>query len=582
MNQKSETKSCQNCKNDFTIEPEDFVFYDKMAVPAPTFCPQCRFQRRLAHRNDRSLYRRECGLCNKKILSIYHKDSVIKNVFCPECWWGDGWDPFNYGVDYDFSKDFFTQYFEFKKNSPHQSVYHVNFVNSEYCNFGHSYKNCYLVFGGYNNENVSYGNLIGDIMDSSDVSLSTNLEMCYEVNNCFHSSKLRFCNSCEDSSDLTFCTDCRGCVSCFGCAGLRNKQYNIFNQQYSKAEYEEKLKDLNISSFKNKIEIENYFKNFALQYPYRYTRTRNVVDCTGDDITNSKNCKDGVWGHGMEDSRYVFFTVNAKECYDITAVGTLTGGTELLYEVSSSFGGHRQMVGIRTVGDRNSFYSEDCHNCNDIFGCIGLKKKSYCIFNKQYSKEEYEELLPKIIEQMKAMTYTDKMGRVYGFGEFWPIELSPFGYNETKAMEYFILNKNGVLDKRFNWYEKEVNTYEVTMQNINIPDDSSNVDESILNEIIECAHSECNHGCTKAFKINPNEFQVIKQLGAPLPRACPNCRHYERLDKQQPIQFWQRSCMCELTNHEHEGKCQVEFQTTYSPDRPEKVYCEKCYQQEVV
>ena len=29
----SETKTCQNCKQSFIIEPEDFEFYEKMKVP---------------------------------------------------------------------------------------------------------------------------------------------------------------------------------------------------------------------------------------------------------------------------------------------------------------------------------------------------------------------------------------------------------------------------------------------------------------------------------------------------------------------------------------------------------------------
>ncbi len=33
----SQTKNCQNCKKDFIIEPEDFNFYEKIKVPAPTF-----------------------------------------------------------------------------------------------------------------------------------------------------------------------------------------------------------------------------------------------------------------------------------------------------------------------------------------------------------------------------------------------------------------------------------------------------------------------------------------------------------------------------------------------------------------
>ena len=63
----SETKSCQNCQKDFTIEPDDFAFYEKMKVPAPTFCPECRLQRRLAWRNEKSFYERTCGLCEKAI-----------------------------------------------------------------------------------------------------------------------------------------------------------------------------------------------------------------------------------------------------------------------------------------------------------------------------------------------------------------------------------------------------------------------------------------------------------------------------------------------------------------------------------
>ena len=37
----SETKTCQNCKQDFIIESEDFNFYEKIKVPAPTLCPEC-------------------------------------------------------------------------------------------------------------------------------------------------------------------------------------------------------------------------------------------------------------------------------------------------------------------------------------------------------------------------------------------------------------------------------------------------------------------------------------------------------------------------------------------------------------
>jgi len=42
-----ETHKCQNCKKEFEITNDDFGFYKKIGVPAPTFCPECRLKRRM-------------------------------------------------------------------------------------------------------------------------------------------------------------------------------------------------------------------------------------------------------------------------------------------------------------------------------------------------------------------------------------------------------------------------------------------------------------------------------------------------------------------------------------------------------
>src|SRR5674476_130622 len=108
----AQTRQCQNCKKDFIIEPDDFGFYEKIKVPLPTFCPDCRRIRRFAWRNERTLYRRTCNLCKKNIIAMYH-ESVPFPVYCRECWYGDGWDATSYGCPYDINKSFFEQYKEF-------------------------------------------------------------------------------------------------------------------------------------------------------------------------------------------------------------------------------------------------------------------------------------------------------------------------------------------------------------------------------------------------------------------------------------------------------------------------------------
>ena len=113
----SEPKQCQNCKNEFTIDAQDVEFYEKMKVPAPTWCPECRMIRRMNWRNERNLYRRKCGLTGKNIISCFSKESEI-TVYSNTDWFSDSWDPLSYGQNYDFSITFFKQFSElFKKNS---------------------------------------------------------------------------------------------------------------------------------------------------------------------------------------------------------------------------------------------------------------------------------------------------------------------------------------------------------------------------------------------------------------------------------------------------------------------------------
>ena len=84
------------------------------------------------------------------------------------------------------------------------------------------------------------------------------------------------------------------------------------------------------------------------------------------------------------------------------------------------------------------FYSISCKSCKNIFFCNGLLNKEYCILNKQYTKEEYEELVSQIIERMI------QRGE---WGEFIPPSLSPFGYNESVAMDRFPLTEEEAVKK---------------------------------------------------------------------------------------------------------------------------------------
>jgi len=195
---------------------------------------------------------------------------------------------------------------------------------------------------------------------------------------------------------------------------------------------------------------------------------------------------------------------------------------------------------------------------------------------------------------MDIKPYTDAKGRIYRFGEFFPPEFSPFPYNESGAHESFALTKKDALDLGYNWQEPEKCEYAITKKPQELPDAIEDAPESIVKETIGCAHGEtCNENCSTAFKIIPTELHFYQRLKLPLPRLCPNCRHYQRLLARNPMKLWKRKCQCKgvasenalytnVAEHFHQKEsCPNEFETSFSPEKKEIVYCESCYHNEV-
>jgi len=566
----TENRKCQNCGDVFLIEPEDFKFYEKMQVPPPTFCPDCRFQRRLLFRNNRVLYRRECALCKKPMLSVYQKDRPY-TVYCRECWLSDRWSPVDYGVDYNFSKNFFEQLQDLQQKVPRANLYQTNFVSSEYCSYGLDFKECYLLFGGHNDERIYFSTQVFDSRDSMDLGFCEKIEFSYELFECKRTNMLFFSHHCVDCIASYYLVDCKNCINCFGCVGLVNKQYHIFNKPYTKEEYLKFVKD-NQGSYQKHIDNLQKLNKLKLSVPHKYARITQSINSTGDDLTEVRNTHNAFSSRQAEDSRFLFFCRHgSKDCYDVSFLGF---NAELVYENCHGFGGSDTAFGVRNLSNQSAKYNVDCHDSKNIFGCEGLRKKEYCILNKEYSKEEYRELLPRIIEHMK---------KTKEYGEFFPSKISPFAYNETIAQEYFPLTKDEAVAKGYLWQDLEDRNYRIDIKGEDLPDSISEVGEDAAGKVISCIHSgKCKDQCTEAFKILPEEFKFYKRMSIPLPRLCPNCRHYQRLKLRNPLKLWDRACMCSQKEHFHgEGKCPEEFKTTYAPERPEIIYCERCYQSEI-
>ena len=513
-------------------------------------------------------------------------------VYEQSYWRSDAWNPLDYGREYDFFKPFFEQFRDLLLVVPHPNLIQKNVVKSEYANHGVNLKNCYFVGGSDTAEDGAY--LFGPNLNSRgcfDVHSATDTERMYDSVCIEKSQGLRFCQDCIGCSDSYLLYDCRNCMDCFGCVGLRNKQFYIFNKLYSREDYYVEVEKMAPHTYSGLTQAREKFSKLKLTFPRKFSSITKSEHVTGDEIVNARDCIHCFdTRNDVQNCKYCFGVFHGSDGFDALIAWN---SAELFYEVMSVTA--QRVIGSAIIwGGFDVIYSFNCFDCNNIFGCVGLKNKSYCILNKQYAKEVYEALIPKIIAHMNETPYVDKKGRVYKYGEFFPAELSPFAYNETIAQDYFPKTKEEVLALGMRWRDPENKQYEITLKNNEIPDDICAVEDSILSDIIECGHrGKCPDHCAGAFRIVPQELQFLRKMNVPLPRLCPFCRQGERLRLKNPMHLWRRQCQCKGAKsengvyantavHSHgDFPCQDEFETPYAPDRKEIIYCENCYNAEV-
>jgi hypothetical protein len=530
-----------------TITGEEFEISDwaldllqKMDMPLPKTHPNERHRHRISFRNDRSLYNRQCDKTGAQMLSIYSKDSLYP-IYSPEAYNSDNWDPTDYGKDFDFSRPFFEQFQEMRLQVPRISLHNIQGENSEYCNNTIRNKNCYLCFGSEDNMDIYHSIFAFNCQDCSDLIWSLNCELSYDCVDCLACYNVSYSQYSHNCSESQFLYECRNLKNCFGCVGLKHKQYCIFNQQYTKEEYEAKLAEYRLDTWEGVQHMRKEFAKFLQNSPHRYAQISNSENCSGDYINDSKNSINCYMTNKCEDYHDVIGGIGGKSAYSSCFVGL---GGEFYYELLGSIGGVNNALGIYNWGCSDTRYCDSLQNSQDCFGCVGLKRKQYCILNKQYTKEEYEKMLPKLIAHMKSTGE---------WGKFFPISMSPFAYNETVAQDYFQLSEQEAVSRGFKWKKMEAKTPGSFIMPID--------DEDILKQSFNCEVSG------RPYRFVPQELKLYRQIHVPIPHWAPETRHMNRISKRNPFQTWNRHC----------DECSCEIETSFAPERPEKVYCESCF-----
>ncbi len=523
-----EQRVCKVSGRSFTVTDEDIAMYAKFGVPLPTLCPEERMRRRMAWRNERILFYRPSSLSgdlqDTEILSMYRPNTPFP-VYPAEYWFTDKWTAPS--LEFDFNRPFYDQFKELQNMVPRAALFvtQSTMTNSKYNNCAGYLKNCYMCFASDGNEDCYYGVFYKKSRSCVDNVASIGNELCYDTVNCSDCYNLKYSEDCKNSRDSWFLSNCIGCSDCLLCTNLRRSQYCILNQQYSKEEYFRKISELNFGKWSTIEMLRAKFLELYKQSPHPASFGTQNEGSLGNAINHTKNAYQCFESFNLEDCRYCTRIGDAKDCMDFTCWGNL--GCELMYECCSC--GDRSYNCQFTVHSwencRDLEYCDHCFASSDCFGCVGLFKRQYCIFNRQYTKGEYESLKERIKGKMREEGI---------YGEFFPMAMSAIPYHDSIAQDYYPLDESSAQALGANWDQpKTVATFPVTYP---IPDDIVDVRDDILDHTLVCAKSG------KAFKLIKQELEYYRTHQIPVPQLCFDERHLRRLSRTLPRTMFNSTC----------------------------------------
>ncbi len=482
--------------------------YGQFDLPAPDVCPTCRLKHLFSFWIFGKFRKTTSALSNKSIITVL-SDKVQFPIYDREEWIGDTWDVLSYGQEYDPARPFFEQFREVMNTVPHPHQIGTRNVNCPWTDDCFDCRECYLCRSMVGCEFLTYAYRCFDCKNSVDITYCYNTDFSYDCLYCFKCYKLQYAFNCRDCIESIFLYDCRNVQNCFMCWNLRNKQYCIRNKQYTKEEYFEKIKEFDTRSFQGITALREQFKKILEQEAvHRENFNLQVTHSTGNFMTECKNCIDCRFIERGENCRHCWRATDLKDCID--CVGNFNAEKSALVSLGEAT--YESIGTLYSLNCRYSAYLDYCQDVEYCFGCSGLKKKKYCILNKQYSKEDYEALLPKIKNAMR------ERGE---WGKFFPMAYASAGYNLSLAQILFPDIKANVEHMGGWWQELKEPTHDGVSGDA-LPDRIDDVRDDITAQAVICPETKWR------YNIAPRELVFYKEKGIPLPRRHPDWRTLNR------------------------------------------------------
>ncbi|MFA6023839.1 MAG: hypothetical protein WC777_01305 [Candidatus Gracilibacteria bacterium] len=509
--------TCSISGESFTVGPIELQLREKFGLSdsLPTVLPKYRFQELGAFWPHWNLHKRRCDKTGRPLVSIFREDCAYP-VWHRDEWVAHANPP---SQDPDFSRPFFDQAWELFQTCPLPHAFQSNNQNCEYTDDWYYSRNCYLCHSGQGNEDCRYCYGCDSIKDNHGTVFSFDSQLCLDLINssaCYNSVFLLNSKAVQDSAFLYDCRDCSDCLFCFN---LRNKKYCFANEQLTKEEYEKKRAEWNLSSHKNYEAAKAFFAKMMKELAWhRALQIDKCENSTGNFIRYSKDCENCYLLSEHETCANVAFC-GPKARTILDSLGTV--GSELVYMSSLPSYSYEARFCFSTLHSRFTEYSAYLQNCQYCFGCCGLVNAKYCIFNKQYSKEDYERIRAELVEHMR------KTGE---WGRFFPAHFAPNPYEESFSGFYFPVERP--LEKQ---------TVVKTAELEDIPDSVFSL--SAAEETALLAQVFWDESYQRPFQIQAADIEFSKKMKVPLPHRYYVQRMQENL-KWMPFNGELRETVC--------------------------------------
>lgn len=545
-------KRCEHCQKEFQISAGELSMYEKVGIELPTLCFFCRIKIHLSFWLFGKFRKGKSDLSGESLITVLPVNSRYP-IYTLKEWHSDTWEAMDFGVDYDPVKPFFKQLQDLQEKIPHPHQNGSKNTNCDWCDDVWNSKDCYLSRSMEECENLYYSYRNIKVKNSIDVVVCFGSEMCFDSVNCHNSYKLFYSRNSKDCINSYFLLDCRNCQNCMMCWNLRGKSYCIENIQYTKEEYEQKLKEFKLDSYES---IQNHKKHFEeiaqKEAVHRENFNLKTFNSDGDNLTNTNNCHSCYIISDCEDCYNTMRGMRSKSSIDVSGCWY----SELMGNCSSCVGGYAEKY-CAWSSSRFSEYLDLCIECEYCFGCVGLKKKKYCILNKQYEKDDYEKLKNQIINDMKMRGE---------YGKFLPYSMSAGPFNFSTSFLYFPETKKEDILKLGGYWEDLDESHIEGMPTSQLSDSINDVDERICSQALICPETGWR------FNIAPNELIFYRQNNIPLPRYHFDFRIKRNLKYTSVLESYPYSCFY----------CNKNINAYYPPEwRYQKISCEECYKRNI-